>query len=325
MNDAQGGRAFSGTLTRGIVAGIIGATVMALWFLIIDASQGEPFRTPAFLADAVLGRDGTEMTVGLIVLYTLIHYGAFIGVGVVVSWLLRLVHTAPTVLLGFVLGFLLFDVVFYTSVTVTGVDVISELGWPEVLAGNLLAGVSLMGFLHLTGATPPVTWWEALADHFIVREGVLAGIVGAVTVAGWFLVFDLVRGAPFFTPGALGSAFFLGVDDLSAVQVGWGTVLGYSVFHFAAFSVTGVIASAFVTEAEKRPPLILAAVLLFVAFEAFFMGFLALVAEFLLGPLAWWTIAVGNLLATVTMGYFLWNRHPKLREALADNPLDKTY
>jgi len=325
MNEPDDRRAFSGTLTRGILAGVIGATVMALWFLIIDASQGEPFRTPAFLANAVLGRDGIEMSAGPIALFTLIHYGAFIAVGLVVSWFLRLVDTVPTVLLGFVVGFLLFDVVFYTSVTVTGVDVVSALGWPEVLAGNLLAGVSLMGFLHLTGATPPITWWEVLAEHQIIQEGILAGIVGALTVAAWFFLFDLLRGQPLFTPGALGSALFLGVRDLADVEVGAATVLGYSVFHFGAFAVTGVVASAFVTEAEKRPPLILAAVLLFVAFETFFMGFLALVAEFLLGPLAWWTIAVGNLLATVTMGYFLWVRHPKLREALADSPLDKTY
>jgi hypothetical protein len=58
------------------------------------------------------------------------------------------------------------------------------------------------------------------------------------------------------------------------------------------------------------PALILGAVLLFVAFEAFFLGLLAVVAEFLLGPLAWWTIAVGNLLAVIAIGFYLWKQHP---------------
>jgi len=324
MTDAEGKRPFSGTIVRGFIAGLVGATVMAAWFLIVDASQGVPFQTPSFLAGALLGREGVEMTVGAVALYTAIHYAAFVAVGIFISWLLRLIHTAPTMLLGFVLGFLLFDVVFYTSITVTGVDVVGELGWPEVLTGNVLAGISLMGFLHLTGATPPITWWQALADHLIIREGVLAGLIGALVVAIWFLLFDVVRGQPFFTPGSLGSALFLGIRDISQVQVGVATVLGYSAVHLAAFAVTGIVASAFVVEAEKRPPLILAAVLLFVAFEAFFMGFLALIAEFLLGALAWWTIAVGNLLATVAMGYFLWLRHPKLQAVLRENPLDKT-
>jgi len=324
MTDEEGRSAFSGTIVRGLIAGIVGATVLALWFLVIDASQGQPFRTPAFLAGAVLGRDGVEMTVGAIALYTMIHYGVFVVVGVLVSWLLRQIRTAPSMLLGFVLGFLMFDVVFYTGVSVTGVNVVAELGWPEVLAGNILAGICLMGFLHLTGATPPITWWQALADHVIIREGILAGLVGAATVAVWFFLFDVIRGQPLFTPGALGSALFLGIQDMADVNTGAATVLGYSVFHVGAFALTGIIASAFVTEAEKRPPLVLAAVLLFVAFEAFFMGFLALIAEFLLGALAWWTIAIGNLLATVSMGYFLWARHPRLQEVLRENPLDRT-
>ena len=66
------------------------------------------------------------------------------------------------------------------------------------------------------------------------------------------------------------------------------------------------------------------AVLFFVAFEAFFMGLLAMAAEFLLGALAWWTIMVGNLLAAFAMGWYLWEHHPRLREALKEDPLDRT-
>ncbi|MFW6206590.1 MAG: hypothetical protein ACOC5J_01515 [Gemmatimonadota bacterium] len=325
MNDRSSGRPFTGTVTRGILAGFVGATAMAIWFLVIDASQGTPFRTPAFLAHAVLDREQVELSVGAITLYTAIHFGAFIVVGIAVSWLLRMIHTAPTVLLGFVLGFLLFDIVFYTSVTVTGVDVVTELGWPEVLTGNLIAGVSLMGFLHLTGATPPVSWWEALVeDHIVIREGLISGLAGAVTVAVWFFLFDLLRGEPFFTPAALGSALFLGATGVGDVVVNAGTVLGYTVFHVAAFVVTGMIATALVVESEQRPPVILGAILLFITFEAFFMGFVALIGEFLLGPLSWWTIAIGNLLATVSMGYYLWKKHPKLQAAILANPLDQT-
>ena len=57
---------------------------------------------------------------------------------------------------------------------------------------------------------------------------------------------------------------------------------------------------------------------------AFFMGLMALSAEFLLSALAWWAIVVGNVLATASMGYYLWAKHPKLREALTANPINKT-
>jgi membrane-bound acyltransferase YfiQ involved in biofilm formation len=152
---------------------------------------------------------------------------------------------------------------------------------------------------------------------------VASGLLGAGVVALWFLIFDFGRGEPLFTPGALGSAFFLGADTVEMVQVNAGTVLGYTVVHILAFIVTGLLAASIVAAAEETPPLLLGAMLFFVAFEAFFMGALAMVAEFLLGALAWETIAVGNLLASGVMGAYLWRKHPRLRAALAEDPLDK--
>ena len=257
-------------------------------------------------------------------LFTLLHYVAFIGVGLGASWTLSKIHTTPNIFLGLALGFGLFDLVFYTSVTVTGVDVIGEFGWPSVLLGNLIAGVSLMSFLHFTGARPPLSWWSTLGQNRVFREGVVAGLVGAWTVALWFFIVDMGRGQPFFTPGALGSALFLGSTDPSAVSISVVTVAGYSIFHIGAFFALGFVAAAIAGYAEDTPPLIIAAVMLFMAFMAFFMGLMALSAEFLLSALAWWAIVVGNVLATLAMGSYLWVKHPKLREALAANPMDKT-
>ena len=317
-------RRIRGTKTRGAVAGFVGAFAMAFWFLIVDGTAGEPFRTPAFLASALLGLEEVVTSPANIVMFTLVHFAVFMLVGMGVSWVLRKVQTAPSVLLGLVLGFLMFDLVFYLSVSVTGVDVIEQLGWPEVLAGNVFAGVSILGVLHLTGATPPIFWWDYLAEHRIVREGLTAGAIGAGVVAVWFLIFDMARAQPFFTPGALGSALFLGTSSVESVVINAGTVGGYTVIHFLVFVGVGLIAAAVMTHGEEMPSLVVGGGLLFVAFEAFFMGFTALVAEFLLGALGWWTIAGGNLVATVAMGWYLWEAHPKLRAALADHPLDKT-
>jgi hypothetical protein len=314
----------SGVVTRGVLAGVAGATALALWFLIVDGSQGQPLRTPLFLANALLGGDRAQMGFAGIILYTLIHYGAFVVMGLAMSWILSLVETSSPVLLGLVMGFALFDLVFYGSVIVTGVDVVQALGWPEVLAGNLIAGVTVLGTLHLAGATRPVTYLEAIAEHQVVREAVVAGLIGATIVAAWFLVFDLARGQPFFTPAALGSTLFLGANSVDDVSISALTVGGYTVLHVAAFILTGFIAAAIAVAAEEQPPLILGAVLFFAVFEAFFMGALAMLAQFLLGALALWSIAVGNLLAAVSMGVYLWIHHPRLREALRTDPLDQT-
>jgi hypothetical protein len=311
-------------LFRGFVAGIAGATAMAFWFLIVDGAQGMPFRTPAFIANSLLGTEGIGVALGPVILYTLIHYATWVAVGVLVSWVLTLVETASPILLGLVLGFALFDLVFYGSVVVTGADVVARLGWPSVLVGNLLAGMSLFGVLHLTGATRSVMWWQPLAESRIFREGVATGLIGAGVVAVWFLIFDFGRGLPLFTPGALGSALFLGADSVDTIQVNAATVLGYTALHILAFIATGLLAASIVAAAEVTPPLLFGAMLFFVAFETFFMGALAMVAEFLLGQLAWETIAIGNLLAATSMGVYLWRKHPKLRAALAEDPLDRS-
>jgi hypothetical protein len=303
------------------VAGLIGATILAAWFLIIDTIQGRPFYTPAFISEVLTNIDGADQSAALIALYTLIHYAPFCVVGVIVAWLCSRLDVLPTIPLGLVLGFALFDLVFYLGVVVTGVDVVDELGWPQVLVGNLLAGLGIIIYLHRFLDLPSVRWLPALTRHPIVREGVMAGMIGAVAVAIWFLVFDLVRGQIFFTPGALGSAVFLGVGDAADVQVTLLTVGGYTVIHIAAFILVGLAAAAIACQAEKTPPLLLAGVLIFVTFEAFFLGLLAIAAEWLLGELGWLSVGLGNLIATVALGYFLWREHPKLRAALRQETL----
>ncbi len=47
-----------------------------------------------------------------------------------------------------------------------------------------------------------------------------------------------------------------------------------------------------------------------------------MLAEWLLGALSWWAIGLGNLIATITMAYYLWRMHPTLQAALAEDPLD---
>ena len=308
----------------GALAGTLGAAAMALWFLAVDAFRGEPFRTPAFLEAALLGRDTVSLSAPNIVLYSVIHLALFALAGVGVAWLLGKIRAVPNILAGLVVGLVLYELVFYMSVSVTGVDIVGSLGWLEALTGNLIAGVTMVGYLHMMGATPVVHWWPLMRRHHILMEGIVSGLIGAAVVAIWFLVFDTVSGQPFFTPSALGSALFLGVTDISGAAVHMGAVLGYSLVHLLAFAAMGLIASAVLTQAEKVPPLLLGAVLLFVGFEAAFMGFVALKAEFLLGPMAWSSIAFANVLAAGGMGYYLWRKHPKLRAAIAANPMDRT-
>ncbi|HEX6938328.1 MAG TPA: hypothetical protein VF158_02875 [Longimicrobiales bacterium] len=301
------------TVAHGLMAGFLAATTLAAWFLLIDLIQGKPLYTPAFVASAMMGREEVEIGFQIILVYTLIHYVAFLAIGVSVAWLLRRLDVMPGFPLGVVLGFLLFDLIFYVGVVVTGVNVVESLGWPAVLAGNLLAGIVLMGYLHLVAAAPRVSWWESLAEHRIVREGIVAGLLGATIVAVWFLIFDAVAGRPFYTPAALGSAVLYGARSAADVQFTIATVLLYTILHVAAFLVAGLVAAALVLAAEEQPPVLLGMIMIFAAFEALFIGLITIFASWILGILGWWNIAVGNLLAALAMGAYLWGEHPALR------------
>jgi hypothetical protein len=281
-------------VTAGILSGLVGGTVLAAWFLIIDTIEGQPFYTPAFLSSILARADATDRSIALMSMYTVIHYAAYCGVGVGCAWLLSKFRSCPWILFGLVVGFVLFDLVFYLGVVITGVDIVDELGWRQVLSGNLLAGVALMGFLRVRLKLPTPSLLSALTRHRIVREGVVVGLLGAIAVAVWFLVFDVVRGQILFTPGALGSALFLGVSDISEVQLNLLTVGGYTLVHFAAFIVVGLVAETIAVHAERPPPLILA---------------------------GWVVIGLGNLVAAAVMAsYLLWS-HPKLRAALGEQTL----
>jgi hypothetical protein len=145
-----------------------------------------------------------------------------------------------------------------------------------------------------------------------VGEGVMAGLIGAAVVAGWFLVLDLILGRLLFTPGALGSALFLGVESPDAVQITAGTVLGYTVIHVGVFLLAGIAFATAVRQAERQTAVLMGVMLFFVATVTFGVGAMAILASWVLAELTWWGIAIGNLLAAGAMAAFLWMRHPNL-------------
>lgn len=158
---------------------------------------------------------------------------------------------------------------------------------------------------------------RSTSSHGVIREGLIAGLIGGLAVAAWFFILDLVAGQLLQTPATLGSALFYRASTPSAVEVSALTVLGYTVVHFAAFAVAGIAFAALVTRAEKSPPLLLGLVLLFVTFETLLLGMVAILAAWLLEVLAWWSIGVGNLIAAAAMAIYLWRAHPKLRSEVA--------
>lgn len=158
----------------------------------------------------------------------------------------------------------------------------------------------------------------------IVREGFIAGMIGAAAIALWFLVIDTVAGRPFFTPSMLGSALFWREMDTSSMQVVFARVVAYTMVHVVSFMIVGMLAAALAGAVEKAPATLFLVIVFFAVFEFGFYVVVALIAQPILGALAWWNVAIGNGLAGIGMGYYLWRSHPKLKAELEAHPLGET-
>ncbi len=156
---------------------------------------------------------------------------------------------------------------------------------------------------------------QPLATERPYQEGIVAGLIGAATIAVWFLILDTVRGRPFYTPSLLGATLFgrrAGVTSFENAPISFEVVLVYTWVHVLVFCVLGGIASILLTLAERRPNLGFGILLLFVVFEFGFVFLTMLFAQPLLHALTWPAILVGNLLAAGAMAVYFWRRHPNL-------------
>ena len=152
--------------------------------------------------------------------------------------------------------------------------------------------------------------------HTIVRDGVVAGLLGATAVAAWFLGVDIIYAHALATPEALGRGL-LRLFGPAGMEGAMAFVVGYTIFHYVAFIAVGLLVSVIVHWAQTSPTVLAGAMLLFVAFE---IGFYALSSALqeapLLGALGWAQVAIGNLIAAAVMGGYMWRTHPELTAEL---------
>src|SRR5213594_101387 len=150
----------------------------------------------------------------------------------------------------------------------------------------------------------------------VLREGIVAGLIGAAVVALWFFVYDIARGTAFRTPTLLGAFVFFGIQTPTGLDPSIGLILGYTVLHGLAFIAFGVIAASLMAVSEREPALFIGFIILFACFEAFFFAILQVFRLSEGGALVWWSVLVGNLLASVAMLWYFFRAHRALPRTL---------
>lgn len=158
----------------------------------------------------------------------------------------------------------------------------------------------------------------------IMLDGLFTGMIGALTVALWFLVLDVAAGRPLYTPALLGTVLLHGGEAASqGVTVAPLEVAAYTAFHFVVFLVVGIGLSYMMTLFERFPIVGFVLLVLFVCLQVGFFALDAALGAQLLGRLRAWAVVAANLLASGAMVFYLWKRHPGIKEGL-DHIWDET-
>lgn len=141
-------------------------------------------------------------------------------------------------------------------------------------------------------------------------------MIGAATIAVWFLILDILQGRPLHTPTLLGTALFrrgAGLASPENLPVSVGMVLLFTLAHGVVFFAIGGVAGSLIRLAERNANYGFGLVLFFVFFLCGFLFVAMLFAEDVLRALAWPAILGGNLLAVIAMALYFKRRHPEVR------------
>lgn len=158
-------------------------------------------------------------------------------------------------------------------------------------------------------------------SHSTMAEGTDVGIIGGLAVALWFLILDTIAGHAFQTPSLLGQVVLFGKSRPDTLQLDFGAILVYTAFHFAVFALLGMGLVVLVHWAVRDSVVRYAILPVFLVFEVLFYGLLEVLSERTNTLFPFWAVVTANTLAAVSMGAYLWVRHPDFRRSIRETPL----
>lgn len=138
----------SDLLLDGLFTGMIGAIIVALWFLILDVAQARPFFTPALLGTVLLhggqvAVNGAVIAPFEIAVYTAVHFLAFIAVGYLLAYLMTLFDRFPIMFFVILVVFLGLQLGFFFLNLALGAELLGRLPLWSVIVANVLASAGM--------------------------------------------------------------------------------------------------------------------------------------------------------------------------------------
>jgi len=135
---------------EGIVVGIIGAVIVAVWYFVVDLAAGAPLRTPEMIGQLLLhGTAGFDRSISpaAVLVATLFHGVAFILLGIALTALVHLASREIAWRMGVLIG-LVIAIGFASGLIFAVTPATAErFSSGVVIGGSLLAVAGMAGYL----------------------------------------------------------------------------------------------------------------------------------------------------------------------------------
>jgi hypothetical protein len=136
---------------EGLLTGALGAAVVAVWFLVTDTLQGRPLSTPSILGQVILfGNTAPSVTppeTGPVIAYTLLHIGAFVLFGILVTQLVHFAMSSSLARFALMMLAVVFELFFLIMLYAVFHATSYLFPWWSVLAANTLSLLSMGAYL----------------------------------------------------------------------------------------------------------------------------------------------------------------------------------
>jgi hypothetical protein len=134
--------------SEGVIAGLIGAAVVALFYFVIDLIRGHPLMTPSVLGEVFLLRTPLTTTPDLaaVILYSAFHIIVFIAFGLFLTVLVRAAEESALARYAVVQLLVVFEVFLYGALMIASVTARGMFPFLGVLAANTLAAIAMVAW-----------------------------------------------------------------------------------------------------------------------------------------------------------------------------------
>jgi hypothetical protein len=154
----RGGAGAGEFVLEGMMAGVIGAAVVALWFLVVDGLQGEMLSTPSLIADRLFGQDfdshALPIDLARVSATVVLHGALFVLFGIAATFLVSRYVKRPLLPALFAALFVALEAVFLLGSALVMPGAASAIGHVEILAANALGALAMALYLRRSAPHP---------------------------------------------------------------------------------------------------------------------------------------------------------------------------